>query len=318
MIVTLAISVACGGGSSDRFPQTGEENAASPCRIVSHAAGQTCVPDDPKRIVDLAGLDYALSLGIRPIASDYSAQDNFYLRNEVDGIENIGGKDTPNLERIVELKPDLIISSSYVNMSYKLLTNIAPTIIIPNDYSGQWKDAFMQYAAALGLTEKAEQVMERYYERTNEFQQRMGTRADETEVSIVRVYPTQINLYLKDSFCGTVVADAGLSRPPSQSFTASEAKTLFDNQIQYGISQEKILDADGDALFLWTFGHLNEIAHNAQSAKEALKANPLWSMLSVVQQDRVYEVPGEYWIGDGPIAANLIIDDLFKYLIEEN
>ncbi|PSB23096.1 iron-siderophore ABC transporter substrate-binding protein, partial [filamentous cyanobacterium CCP2] len=42
---------------------------------------------------------------------------------------------------------------------------------------------------------------------------------------------------------------------------------------------------------------------------------PLWSTLSAVQQGRVYEVPG-YWIGDGPIAANAVIDDLFKYLVE--
>ncbi|MBE9075843.1 iron-siderophore ABC transporter substrate-binding protein [Romeria aff. gracilis LEGE 07310] len=318
-ITALVVSVACGGRSLESTPpEIAGGEAAGACHMVSHAAGKTCVPDNPQRIVDLAGLDYALSLGVKPIASDSAAQANFYLRGEIDDIENVGGYDAPNLERIVELKPDLIVIGSYANVDYKLLSNIAPTVVIPYDYSGQWKDVFMQYAAALRLTEKAEQVMEHYYDRTQEFQQHMGTRAAETEISIVRVYPTQINLYLKDSFPGTVIADAGLSRPASQDFTASEAKNLFDNQIQYTISRENIPDVDGDALFLWTFGHRDEIAQNAQSEKEALKADPLWSTLSVVQQDRVYEVPGEYWIGDGPIAANLVIDDLFKYLLEEN
>ena len=317
-IVTLTISVACGGGSLQQSLQVTGENTTSPCHMVSHAAGETCVPDNPQRVVDLAGLDYALSLGIKPIASDSLYSANLYLQEETDGIENVGKNDVPNLERIVELKPDLIIGGSYVDVNYQLLSDIAPTVIIPYDYSGQWKDVFMQYAATLGLTEKAEQVMARYYDRTQELRQQMGSRAAEPEVSIVRVYPTQINLYLKDSFCGTVIADAGLSRPASQNFTASEAKSLFDNQIQYAISQEKIPDLDADAIFLWTFGHRDDIAQDAQSAKQELKADPLWSMLSAVQEDRVYEVPGEYWIGDGPIAANLVIDDLFKYLIEEN
>ena len=207
---------------------------------------------------------------------------------------------------------------SYVEANYQLLSDIAPTVILPYDHGGQWKDVFIQYAATLGLTEKAEQVMADYNERAQAFQQQMGSRAAETEVSVVRVYPTKTNLYLKESFPGTILADAGLSRPSSQDFTASDAKTLFGNPIQYTISQEKLPDADGDVLFLWTFGSREEVARNAQSAKESLKADPLWSTLSAVQQDRVYEVPGEYWIGHGPIAANLFLDDLFKYLLEEN
>ena len=317
-ITALIVSVACGGRSLESTsPEIGAGEAAGACHVVRHAAGETCVPDNPQRVVDLAGLDYALSLGIKPIASDGLYHANLYLKEETDGIENVGRNDVPNLERIVELQPDLIIGGSYVDVNYQILSDIAPTVIIPFEYSGQWKDIFMQYAATLELTEKAEQVMARYYDRTQELQQQMGSRAAETEVSIVRVYPTQTNLYLKESFPGTVIADAGLSRPPSQNFTASDAQTVFGNYIQYTISQEKIPDVDGDVLFLWTFGHRDDIAQDAKSAKEALKADPLWSTLSAVQQDRVYEVPGEYWIGDGPIAANLIIDDLFKYLVAE-
>ena len=305
--------MACQEGNAPSVDQT-----ATDCHWINHLAGETCVPNSPQRIVDLTGLDYALSLGIKPIASDGAAQANFYLQDGVDGIEDVGGDDTPNFERILELKPDLIIGGSYLNVNYDLLSNIAPTVVIQDDYSGQWKDVFMQYGATLGKTEKAEQVIERYYERAQAFQQQMGVRAAETEVSVVRVYPTQINLYLADSFCGTVIADAGLSRPPSQNLTASEAGTLFGNQIQYEVSKEKIPEMDGDAIFLWTFGHRDEIAQNAQYAKAQLKADPLWSTLSAVQQDQVYEVPGEYWIGSGPIAANAVLDDLFKYLLEES
>jgi len=50
---------------------------------------------------------------------------------------------------------------------------------------------------------------------------------------------------------------------------------------------------------------------------EKLEGDPLWSQLEAVQQGNIYQVNGSYWIGTGPIAANLVIDDLFRYLVEE-
>lgn len=311
-LLAFVIVTACG---SNAVVSKSGSLTPSDCRMVSHAMGETCVPNNPQRIVVLGGLDYALSLGVTPIGSDTVGSDKSYLREKINGIADVGGADAPSLEKILALKPDFILGSDYVDSIYNSLSQIAPTVIISYDHSGEWKDFLMDYAEVLGKTAEAKQTMDRYYQRLEDFQQQMETRAPEIDVSIVRVYPTHVNLYLKDSFCGTIVADAGLSRPPSQNFTASEASALFGNPIQYKISREKIPDIDGDIIFLWTYGHQDEIAQQAQAQKEKLTADPLWATLAAVQQDRVYEVPG-YWIGDGPLAANAVIDDLFKYLVE--
>jgi len=310
LLLTILIS-ACNDGTLSR---SNPSVPSSNCHIVRHFKGETCVPNNPQRVVILGGLDYALSLGVKPIGSDGVSRE-FYLKEFADGIEEVGGSDAPNLEKILNLKPDLILGSEYTNVSYDILSKIAPTAIFNYEHSGKWKEFLMHYAEALGKTTEAEQVMNQYQARLETFQQQMGNRAAETEVSIVRVYPTHVSLYLKDSFCGTIVADAGLSRPPSQDLTASEAKTLFGNEIQHEMSREKLQEADGDVIFLWSYGYQNEIAQQAQAEKEKLKTDRLWSRLNAVQKDRVYEVPS-YWIGDGPIAANAVIDDLFKYLIE--
>jgi len=310
----LLLSLVMAGCNSGTATNSQTSVSSSNCHLVRHARGETCVPNTPERVVILGGLDYAISLGIKPIGSEGVSRE-FYLKEFANGIEEVGGNDAPNLEKILALKPDFILGSDYVSSSYNALSQIAPTVLISYNHSGEWKDFLMRYAEVLGKTAEAEQLMARYYQRLKDFQQQMGTRAAEIDVSIVRVYPTHINLYLKDSFCGTVVADAGLSRPASQNFTASEAQRLFSNPIQYEVSREKIPEIDGDVIFLWTYGYQDEIAQQAQAEKDKLKADPLWSTLSAVQQGYVYEVPG-YWIGDGPIAANLIIDDLFKYLIE--
>jgi iron complex transport system substrate-binding protein len=319
--VTLVLGLLIGlfvvilGSASTPNVSTPNGAFASPdCRVIRHARGETCVPNNPARIVVLGGLDYALSLGIKPIGSDGLNAEGIHLSGMLDGIEDVGGNDSPNLEKILALKPDFIIGGNYGTANYTALSTIAPTVLIDFDYSGQWKDSFRRFAAVLNMTSEAEQVMDDYYARTEDFKTQMGGRAAELEVSIVRVYPTHVNLYLKDSFCGTVVADAGLSRPPAQNLTAAEAKTLFGNQIQYMISREKLSDADGDAIFLWSYGHQSKVAQQAQTEKDKLMANPLWSTLDAVQNKQLYEVPS-YWIGDGPIAANAVLDDLSTYLV---
>jgi iron complex transport system substrate-binding protein len=81
------------------------------------------------------------------------------------------------------------------------------------------------------------------------------------------------------------------------------------------ISQEVLSQVDGDVLFVWTAENEAGANQEAQKKLEKLQSDPLWKTLNVVQKNKVYFVPS-YWIGSGPIAANAILDDLFKYLVE--
>ncbi|MDM9382304.1 iron-siderophore ABC transporter substrate-binding protein [Chlorogloeopsis sp. ULAP01] len=305
---------ACNNQTADTVTKFDSSFSTANCRVIKYAMGKTCVSINPQRTVVLGSLDYALSLGVKPIGSD-GIDNKAYLKDKIAGIENIGAINAPSLEKILALKPDLILGGDFLDGSYSVLSSIAPTILIPFKHSGDWKQFFRRYAQVLGKTAESEQVMNDYYARLEEFKQQIGNQANQLKVSIVRVYPNQVSLYLKDSFCGTIVADAGLSRASSQNLNAEEAKTLFGTEIQYTISREKLQSADGDVIFLWSYGHQNAIAQQSQAQKEKLKADPLWSTLKAVQQNQVYEVP-EYWFGDGPIAANAVIDDLFKYLVK--
>ncbi|MBF2048454.1 MAG: ABC transporter substrate-binding protein [Leptolyngbya sp. IPPAS B-1204] len=82
------------------------------------------------------------------------------------------------------------------------------------------------------------------------------------------------------------------------------------------ISQELLSQADGDVLFLWKSDDDFAADAGQDTPLRRLKADPLWSQLKAVQQNRVYEVPG-HWLGFGPIAANAVVDDLFTYLLQE-
>lgn len=69
-------------------------------------------------------------------------------------------------------------------------------------------------------------------------------------------------------------------------------------------------------MFIWTYSNNAEQKAEAETALQQLQADPLWSKLNVVQKGEVYEV-GEHWLGTGAVAANLVIDDLFEYLVLE-
>ena len=307
-ILTFILVSACRGNAPQQINSQTNSTSAEAVRVVEHALGKTKVPINPQRVVVLGGgLDTLLSLGVKPVGSVRFLPDNYYLKNRLEGIESVGDPDRPDLESIVALKPDLILGADFDDQSnYELLSQIAPTVIAELENTYNWRKMLSQYAEALGKTEKAKQIIADYNTRIKEFQAQMGNRLQETEVSIVRVRQDRIEIYLEDSFCGAVVADAGLSRPLDQ--------TNVENPFSITISKELLQIADADAIFVWTFGHSEEIAKEAQSKLKQLKADPLWSQLSAVEQGKVYEVPS-YWINMGPIAANLVLDDLFEYLV---
>lgn len=314
LVLTIGLVSACGVFSHSPIVST---NRPSDCRMVQHAAGDTCVPLQPQRVValDSLSLEYLLALGIQPVGAVLSDAFVSQLHSDLTGITDIGNAEEPSLEKILALQPDLILGGDFHQTVYTQSSQIAPTVLYAFEHSGQWKSVFMSIAQMLQKTTVAEQVMKDYDARLDQFRRQMGDRLEELHVSVVRIYPDRINLYLKDAFCGVILQDAGLRRPDPQNISASEAEVRFGNPIQVSISQESLAQADADVMFLWTGENTVEANQQAQQQLTDLKQSPLWQQLRVVQQNTIYQVPG-YWIGSGPIAARAVIDDLFKYLIE--
>ncbi|MFP4298208.1 MAG: ABC transporter substrate-binding protein [Spirulinaceae cyanobacterium] len=275
--------------------------------MIQHTMGETAVPENPQRIVALEpfALEALLAMGIKPVGAPLEGV-NPYLQDRVEGITNISNP--PNLERVFSLKPDLILGSQYQNQDiYSQASQIAPTILFSFTGSSDWKAITQLVGNTINQEDLSTKVLNDYRQRLEKFQAEMGDSYSNLKISLVRVYPDAISLYQKGSFAGTIIADAGLSRPSAQQ----------RDDVQIKVSKERILDADGDVMFLWTYSNNADREAEAETALQQLKADPLWSKLNVVQQGNVYEV-GEHWLGTGAIAANLAIDDLFNYLLEND
>ncbi|MGI0484059.1 ABC transporter substrate-binding protein [Pantanalinema rosaneae CENA516] len=317
MVFTCWQTIAC-----RPVPHAVTPASSADCRLVEHAAGTTCVPLSIQRLVTLDSMsfEYALSLGLQPIAAPLSQQIPAYLRDRVVGVENIGDGGVPNLERVLALKPDLIIGLDFNQNIYAQASQIAPTLLLQFDHSGLWKEFLHRFSLALDRKAIGQQVMEHYNRRLQTLQRTLkaAVASDQRlpfppQVSVVRIYPDTINLYFRESFCGTILEDAGLARPEAQRLSGAEAKRQFGNEIQASISMEQVDQADGDVMFVWTSEDTAAANASAQEKLAKLQSAPLWQQLNAIKRDRIYFVP-RHWLGAGPLAADAVIDDLFKYL----
>jgi iron complex transport system substrate-binding protein len=279
---------------------------AETCRTVQHRMGSTCVPRNPQRVVALAADSLANSwaLGIRPIAA--TSVPGFpipkYLQGKADQVESVGDFASPNIEKILKLKPDLIILGSNLQKVYKTLSSIAPTVVLNTPFpSPPWTDLLKELAQFLDKEEQGQQLIDQYWQRVEKLKQALGDRRKTMKVSIANTSSEYgIWSYGEKHFSGSVLKDTGLQRPESQRGDFFYIENL---------SQETLLSIDGDALFFASWGREDD-----KKTLEKLKQSPLWTKLNVVQNNQVYAVGG-HWHNSDILAINAVLDDLENYLI---
>jgi iron complex transport system substrate-binding protein len=297
------------GFNSHRNRLTTQDRAhPARCRHVRHALGEACVPNQPQRVITLSvpSLANALALGITPIASVvYFDEPPPYLAEHLGQIEIIGKHDQPSLERILALDPDLIIGLRYgTEPTYNQLRRVAPTVADNWEGYPSWREHFEFVARVLGREELAQQAWDRYYARVQSLQAMLEEEQDPPEVSFIHTCCGTIDLDAANSFNGSILDDVGLRRPPTQ------AVPVHGGIIR--LSQERLMDIDGDVLFVAAEGA------EATQAITRLTQEPIWQKLRAVQAGRVHAVDYPTWRGGNLLAADEVIDDLVTYLVEES
>ena len=280
-------------------------------RIVKQTMGQTRV-SNPQRVVILDGFTWAdaIVLGVKPIGAPLKiwVTQLQLAPEQSQGVVDVGYLPT-NIEKVLALKPDLILGAEFQKDIYTLLSHIAPTVLIKSKRVQDWKDHLMQVAQALGKTESAQTVITDYYKRLQKFKAAMGDKLSQTPILVVgpRNETYRVFTWEKDSFSNGILEDAGLTI-----LAAKRQSKKIETSGNFLVSWESWDLIDGNVIFVThpNFGSQGE----HQRVLKRLQATPLWSRLKSVQQRKVHSV-GICWVGNGPIAANRALDDLFKYLL---
>ncbi|MFN6562891.1 MAG: iron-siderophore ABC transporter substrate-binding protein [Nostoc sp. ChiSLP01] len=273
--------------------------------MVKHTMGETCVPIHSQRVVTLSSctLGNVLALGVQPIATTnevYQEKNSLTsVKGKTEGIKLVG-LSQPNLEAILLLKPDLIVGVDWFKPIYPLLSKIAPTVLGKIDYP-TWEDHFSFVAEALGKQEVEKALWKRYYQRIQQLKLALGTRYQDKKVSFIYIWNERISIDTKNSFAGSILSDALLQRPASQNMDSPYGA--------FPISLEELQKVDGDILFVTTYS-----SGGNQFLKEK-QQEPLWKSLKAVQKNHVYYVDFMSWGATNMLGTDVVIDDLFKYLV---
>ncbi|MFQ4145897.1 ABC transporter substrate-binding protein [Chlorogloeopsis sp. ULAP02] len=228
-----------------------QQGATIECRIIKHKFGKTCVPLKPQRIVVLdphATLDSLVVLGIKPVG--FASFDHINGKEVIHGVSlddikeanSIGNAQQPSLEKVLLLKPDLILATE--DNPYQLLTVIAPTVPVPPPNlelprnEAFFKENLRYVAKVLGEEAKAEEVLSQYQNRIEDLKQGLGNQLEQIEVSVIYYA-------------------SGLVYTPARKYDAT-ADVLVDTQLDYKLppagktfSIETVDEYDADILIYY-------------------------------------------------------------------
>lgn len=280
-------------------------------RVITDAAGHTVeIPVDPQRIVvvDYNAVEELLALAVTPVGILYGAPD--FLADSLTGITVVGNDDgQPNLEVVLQLKPDLIIAAAWWidDTIYEQLTQIAPTVMIERENFTDWKHYLRNMGELLGRSEQAEQLLAEYDAHVAAVRAALGEdQLAQLEVTAFRPYGDgSAFLIWVNSFSDTILADVGLRHPQAQWDALPEGEERIND-----LSLELIPLLDADLIF--TVAPWND---DTTAFFNSLTDNALWQQLRAVQNNRVYTVGGP-WNEGSVIAAHLVLAELAQTLAE--
>ena len=138
---------------------------------LTHKFGTTTIEAKPERVVSLgyAGIDNLLALGVKPVAVRYWYGDYAYgawpwAQDALGDAQPVMLEGDLNIEQIAALQPDVImaVSSGITLEQYELLSQIAPVVASEEqygDYGTPWQADVRSDGVALGLSEKAEELI---------------------------------------------------------------------------------------------------------------------------------------------------------------
>jgi iron complex transport system substrate-binding protein len=314
LIITLSVIFfkGCYSFYNQKILSSKSQVIKSECRIIKHELGESCIPINPQRIIvtDQESLEILVALGLKPRAATTANRVGNkapILKGKINKIIDLGKESQPNLEKIVKLNPDLIVGFSLSSQNYQLFSQIAPTVSIEYKENG-WKETLLQVGKLINKAQEAEKLLEKYHQRIETLRVAFRQKIKNKEISVMRFYTSiQFTQFLNElSFPVSILEELKLSIPLAQRQVSSGANVSYNN-----VSLELVNLLESDAMFI-------ALDPGAEENFKTYTNSPLWQMLNVVKNNRVYTVDSGYWIFGNILSANAILDDLVKYLLEES
>lgn len=300
-IMILFLLAACGNRSDS---ESGAAKSPADASRTHEAAGaeqgtrtvkddlgrQVEIPAKTERIIAGEFASELLSLGVKPIGAGDNGFKVAYTLSAMAGVERIG--DPPNPEKILSLKPNLIIAPTVFQEIYakqmEQLGKVAPIFYISFDQDPIY-EIFTKVADLVGRTKEAQAWIAEYEREAAAARKQLASTLGDQTVSIFRVEKGRLRIYLNRNFAGYMLRSSLQVKAPS-AVAAEMVKNKNSSAVE--ISLESLPEYAGDHLFLIVRGEGAD-----QQAFKEIEQSGLWNGLEAVKRGNVHFLDTEKYYG---------------------
>ncbi|MBU5266723.1 ABC transporter substrate-binding protein [Virgibacillus proomii] len=304
--IIMLVLAACGKDTdssnemnkSNAKEETKEEQADtkdSETRTITYLGKEYEVAKNVDRIVitgAMEAMEDAVALEVEPVgAITVGGEFPEIYSSVMKNTESIGEKQQPNFEKILGLKPDIILGSTkFPDEVVQKLEKIAPTILVSH-ISSDWEDNLHLMGELAGKTDKADQVLADYKANIKNFNH---DKLDGKKVAALRIRGGQIFVYPEDIFFNAVLyKELGLEVPDE----VKQAKA------QEAISVEQLAKMNPDYIFM----QIQESEKQENNyVFEEMKKDPIVQNIGAFKHDQVFVNIVDPLLEGGPVYSRML------------
>ena len=271
-------------------------------KTIVHDLGTTKLKKVPKRIVILDNLygEILDPLHITPVGATTGQADSqefstlFKKQYKDAKVVSVGWQGNPDLDKIAELKPDLILMTGEQEDLYDELSEIAPTVgyQINTDENWDYHETSLKVAEIFDKRDEMKKDLDRVDAREAVFAENVKAKFGNQKLMYLRVTDNDIRYYAYGHF-GYLY----------DTYHFNRAETFNPDDMFQVIDPDKLKDINPDLLIVQ--------ADSQELLENKLKNNPVWSSLKAVQNNKViYADYSTYMLGFGIVSQEAIMKQI--------
>lgn len=275
-------------------------------KTIVHDFGTTELKKAPKRIVILENLygEILDPLDITPVGATTGQADSqefstlFKKQYKDAKVVSVGWQGNPDLDKIAELKPDLILMTGEMTGEqedlYDELSEIAPTVgyQINTDENWDYHETSLKVAEIFDKRDEMKKDLDRLDAREAVFAENVKAKFGNQKLMYLRVTDNDIRYYAYGHF-GYLY----------DTYHFNRAETFNPDDMLQVIDPDKLKDINPDLLIVQ--------ADSQELLDNKLKNTPVWTSLKAVQNNKViYADYSTYMLGFGIVSQEAIMKQI--------
>jgi iron complex transport system substrate-binding protein len=275
MLMLVLIISACGQATTEKAASSPPKEEKPEFITYQSETGPIEVPANPQRVILLSGFTgNVLDLGVNVVGVDVWSKNNPTFAEELKDVEEVSDE---NLEKIIELEPDLIIGLSNIKNLDKL-SEIAPTVTYTwgkVDYLTQ----HIEIGKLLNKEKEAQAWVEDFKTRAEEAGEEIRAKiGSDATVSVMESYGKDLYVFGENWARGTEILYQAMKLPMPE-----KVKEVALESGYFALSAEVFSEYAGDYVILSKYSD----ADTSFQETETYKNTP------AVKNNRVFEMNGQ-------------------------